>query len=272
MGTTFVITLYSTSRQLSQNAMDQAFDRIKKLNSVFSDYIEQSETSQLSANAGKRTTVSDDLWYLIRLSKRLSRQSKGAFDVSIGPLSKLWRRAIRQQRFPDSINLAQAKNLVNYKWIKLFPAKQQVKLKKKGMRLDFGAIAKGYAIDQAYQSLKENGITIALVDGGGDLFIGDPPPASSWDIKDHNGKPLQIKAQTAVASSGDSFQNLQWDGSKYSHIINPKTGLGMKNSNTVTVAASKATVADALSSTLSVLAPSRQQWLLRKYQAKILPN
>ena len=272
MGTTFVITLYSTSPQLSQTAIDQAFNRIRKLNSVFSDYIEQSETSQLSANAGKRITVSDDLWYLIRLSKKLSRQSNGAFDVSVGPLSKLWRRAIRQQRFPDSTKLAEARNLVNYKWIKLFPAKQQVKLKRKGMRLDFGAIAKGYAIDQAYHSLRENGITIALVDGGGDLFIGDPPPTSSWDIKDHSGKSLQVKTQTGVASSGDSFQYLQWDGSKYSHIINPKTGLGMKNSNPLTVTARNATIADALSSTLSVLAPSRRQWLLRKYHAKILKN
>ena len=176
MGTTFTITIFGNSNQQCQRAVSQAYHRIEELNNIFSDYLEESESSQLSAHAENRISVSDDLWYLLRLSKKFSRQSKGAFDVSIGPVTKLWRRAIRQQKIPDSAKLQQAQSLVNYRWIKLFNSKQQVKLKKKGMKLDFGAIAKGYAIDEAYKELLKNGIRIALVDGGGDLFIGDAPP------------------------------------------------------------------------------------------------
>jgi len=270
MGTTFAITVFGNSRQQCQRAVSQAFDRIEELNSIFSDYLEESESSQLSAHAESRISVSDDLWYLLRLSKKISRQSKGAFDVSIGPLTKLWRRAIRQQQIPDSVKLRQAQSLVNYRWIKLYPFKQQVKLKKQGMKLDFGAIAKGYAIDQAYKEVLKNGIRIALVDGGGDLFIGDAPPGSNWNIKDHQKKPLKVKAQMGVASSGDSFQNLKWNGSRYSHIINPKSGSGLKDSRIITVTAHSATIADALASTISIVHQKHRSKLLRKYQAETI--
>lgn len=270
MGTTFTITIFGNSNQQCQRAVSQAYHRIEELNNIFSDYLEESESSQLSAHAENRISVSDDLWYLLRLSKKFSRQSKGAFDVSIGPVTKLWRRAIRQQKIPDSAKLQQAQSLVNYRWIKLFNSKQQVKLKKKGMKLDFGAIAKGYAIDEAYKELLKNGIRIALVDGGGDLFIGDAPPRSNWNIKDHRMKPLMAKTQMGVASSGDTFQNLDWDGSRYSHIINPKSGLGLKDSRIITVTAHSATIADALASTLSIVRQKYRGKLLRKYQAEII--
>ncbi len=173
MGTTFKLTFYARSEEQATTAANLAINRIKEINGVFSDYQPDSEVSRLSKNATQRIQVSNDLWYLTKLSKKISRQSNGAFDISIGPLTKLWRRAIRQQQFPDSDKVVEAKNLVNYRWIKLYPHKQQVKLKRRGMKLDFGAIAKGYAIDQAYEILKKQGITRALVDGGGDLFIGD---------------------------------------------------------------------------------------------------
>ena len=269
MGTTFKLTFYATSQEHAELATSLAIKRIKELNDVFSDYKSESETSNLAQNAGNRVTVSDDLWYLLKLSKKISRQSNGAFDISIGPLTKLWRRAIRQQQFPDSTKITEAKNLVNYRWIKLYPSKQQVKLKKRGMKLDFGAIAKGYAIDQAYEVLIEQGISRALVDGGGDLYVGDSPPEpTNWDIKDHQGKPLLIKAQTGVASSGDSYQNLEWNGTRYSHIIDPHSGVGMQNSKVITVIASKATIADVLSSTLSVLGEKRRYKLLRSIRQK----
>lgn len=271
MGTTFNLTFYATSQEHATRAGNLAIKRIKELNDVFSDYQPDSEVSKLSKSTGKRTTVSNDLWYLIKLSKKISRQSNGAFDITIGPLTKLWRRAIRQQQFPDSQKITEARILVNYRWIKLYHSKQQVKLKKREMKLDFGAIAKGYAIDQAYEVLKNQGITRALVDGGGDLFVGDAPPGSlNWDIKDHQDKTLLISAQTGVASSGDSYKNLQWNGVRYSHIVDPHSGVGLQNTNVITVIAPNATIADALSSTLSVLVGKRSHKLLKKYKAKIV--
>ncbi len=271
MGTTFHLTFYAQSNEHAQFTAELAFKRVEHLNKVFSDYQSDSEISELSRNAGQRIQVSDDLWYLLKLSKKIARQSKGAFDVSIGPLTKLWRRAIRQQQFPDASKITEAKNLVNYQWIKLYPSKQQVKLKKEGMKLDFGGIAKGYAIDQAYKELVKQGITRALIDGGGDLYIGDPPPGSTnWDIKDHQENALLIEGQNGVASSGDSYQSLEWNGVRYSHIVDPHSGVGMQNSNVITIIAPTATIADVLSSTLSVLGGKRKHKLLRKYKAKIV--
>jgi thiamine biosynthesis lipoprotein len=268
MGTTFKLTFYTSSDGKAVESAAAAFKRINELNNIFSDYSADSEASKLAANAGKKISVSTDLWYLIKLSKKISKQTNGAFDVTVGPLTKLWRHAIRQQQFPDSNQIAQAKALVNYRWIKLYPGSRQVKLKKQGMKLDFGAIAKGYAIDQAYGILKKLGITRALVDGGGDLYIGDAPPYDDrWEIKDHNGKVLEVVLNKGIASSGDSYQHLKWDGAKYSHIIDPHRGIGLQNTRPVTIQAPSATIADALASALSVLGESASKKLLKKYRA-----
>lgn len=270
MGTTFKLTFYASSKLVAEQAADRAFQRIEELNLIFSDYLEISEVSQLSKKAGQKVKVSEELWYLIRLSKQISKDSNGAFDVTIGPLSKLWRRAIRQQEFPDSSRITEAQNLVNYKWIKLYPASQQVKLKKAGMTLDFGGIAKGYAVDEAFLVLQNQGISIALVDGGGDLFISaDPPDGSKWDVKDHQGEQLNFRPPVAIASSGDQYKGLDWNEKRYSHIVDPSKGMGLENSKVITVMAPTATTADALASALSVLPAHDHKKLLDKYQANI---
>jgi thiamine biosynthesis lipoprotein len=271
MGTTFALTFYASSQETADAASSQAWSRIDDLNKIFSDYLETSEISELSKMAGQKVAVSDDLWYLLNLSKQISRHSNGAFDVTIGPVTKLWRRAIRQQEFPDSNKIAQALALVNYRWIKLYPAKKQVKLKKLGMKLDFGGIAKGYAIDKVFQVLQRFGIHIALIDGGGDLLVSaDPPDGSSWVINDHQGKPIEIEPPVALASSGDQYRYLLWNGKRFSHIVDPSDGMGLQHGETVTVAAVNATLADALASATSVLKRDRQNKLLKKYQAKLV--
>jgi len=271
MGTTFKLTFYARSPQQADTAAAQSFQRIEELNGIFSDYLDSSEISLLSGKTGRKVRVSDELWYLIRLSKQISKHSDGAFDITIGPLSKLWRRAIRQQQFPDSARIMEARELVNYKWIKLYPASRQVKLKKAGMALDFGGIAKGYAIDQAFQVLRETGINIALVDGGGDLYISaDPPDGSSWDIKDHKGTQVELEPPVAIASSGDHYRYLDWMGKRFSHIIDPAKGVGLENSEVITIAASSATIADALASAISVLSGNERYKLLKKYHAILI--
>jgi thiamine biosynthesis lipoprotein len=269
MGTTFSLTFYSTSETQADQVAQAAFKRIDELNLIFSDYLTKSEVSRLAQNSGKKIEVSDDLWYLMRVSKTISKQSDGAFDISVGPLTKLWRHAIRQQQYPDSIALMEAKQLVNYRWIKMYRRSQRVKLKKSGMKLDFGGIAKGYAIDQAYQVLVNQGIKHALVDGGGDLFVGTAPDAENlWDILNQQGHPLVIPENSGVASSGDSYRYLEWDGSRYSHIIDPERGAGLKDSSPVTIMAGSATIADALASAVSVMRAKDSERLLKKYRAK----
>ena len=274
MGTHFTLTFYAASNELADSAATAAFDRIEELNQIFSDYQKDSEVTKLSgtAGSGKKVSVSGDLWHLLKWSKRLSRQSKGAFDITIGPLTKLWRHAMRQHDFPDSGKIENAKKLVNYRWVKLYPGQRKVKLKKPGMRLDFGGIAKGYAVDEAYKVLEKSfGIKSAVIDGGGDLFIAAPPPDSSaWDIKKSDNTGISPEHYRAIASSGATYRYLQWRGKKYSHILDPSSGLGKENSPVITVAASNTTLADPLATTFTVASDKIIRKLSKKYDTKII--
>ncbi|GJM30319.1 MAG: hypothetical protein DHS20C17_29540 [Cyclobacteriaceae bacterium] len=273
MGTMFKLTFYAESNDKADRASKLAFGKVHQLNRVFSDFDQESEASRLAQSAGQKVKVGEDLWNLVKLSKQISRHSRGAFDISIGPLTKLWRRAIRQHQFPDSNKIRQAVELVNYRWIKLYPGKQQIKLKKPGMKLDFGGIAKGYAIDQAFRVLSNEGIQYVLIDGGGDLYINkNPPIGGSWKIKDHGGRPIEVVPPVAIASSGDSYKRLKWNGKRYSHIVDPVKGIGLQNSEIFTIMAMNATIADALATTIGLVSKTHRKKLLKKYQATLLQN
>ena len=274
MGTSFTLTFYATSGEHADSAAFDAFERIKELNAIFSDYAEDSEVTKLSntAGSGRKVSVSQDLWYLLNYARNISKQSRGAFDITIGPLTRLWRRGVRQNEIPDPAKIKALRRLVNYRWVKLYPRHRKVKLKKAGMRLDFGGIAKGYAVDEAYKVLKNRyGITSALVDGGGDLFVADPPPDNStWQIKNADGTGLSIQHHSAIASSGDTYRFLQWQGKRYSHIVDPSSGSGKVNSSIITLSAPTATLADALATTLTVAPEKVKMKMIKKYGIKII--
>ena len=176
MGTLFRIILYAESDSIGGRAAGAAFARIDTLNAVLSDYRGDSELSRLPALACDRPfPVSGDLWRLLCVAQQLAAHSGGAFDISIGPLSRLWRRAFRQQAFPETERIDAAAALVAYRDLELLPG-QQALFKKCGMRLDAGGIAKGYAVDEAMAVLRSHGIASALIDGGGDLLAADGPP------------------------------------------------------------------------------------------------
>ena len=239
-----------------------------------SDYLPESELSKLSrtSGSGKKVKVSVELWEMLKLSKKLSRKSKGAFDVTIGPLSQLWRRAVRRNAFPDSAKVTDAVRRVSYKYIRFYPFRHAVKLKKANMRLDLGGIAKGYAVDKAFENLVLHGISIALVDGGGDIRLGNPPPGETgWKISisdlDSSGnvtnKVLELR-NCAIATSGDTYQFIEWNGKRYSHIIDPRTGYGITQQRKTTIIVPNATMADALASALSVMGPEKGFRLLHR--------
>jgi len=177
MGTEFRLVFYAPDSIQANQAAAAAFQRIDALNQIFSDYEASSELSRLSlsAGSGQKVPVSKELWEVLSMAQAISKKSKGAFDVTIGPLTKIWRRAIRQKQFPDNKALAAAKEKVCYKHLKLHSATHSVSLTKAGMRLDLGGIAKGYTVDEVYKTLKNQGITRALIDGGGDIYAGMPP-------------------------------------------------------------------------------------------------
>jgi thiamine biosynthesis lipoprotein len=265
MGTLFHLILYASDSIKAGETAEMAFKRVDQLNDILSDYKEDSELSRLSATAGtgQKIKVSDDLWRVLQQSAALSRLTNGAFDITVGPYVQLWRRASRQQQLPSREVLLKTSGSVGYQHIKLYPGEQAVELTRPGMRLDAGGVGKGYAVDEAMKILQQQGIQSALVDGGGNILVSKAPPGKKgWQIDlliPQTGQPQRkLTAELvhkAVATSGDMYQFVELDGKRYSHIIDPRTGLGLTSQIMVTVLAREATMADLYSTTLSVLGP-----------------
>jgi thiamine biosynthesis lipoprotein len=260
------IVCYHPNEQLARNAIARAVERIRELNAVFSDYEATSEVRRLCemAGSGKRVEVSDDLWQLLELSLRISRETEGAFDVTVGPLMRLWRRARMSKEMPPAWRFEEAKRAVGYQLIRMDPATRTVELLRPGMRLDFGAVAKGYAIDAALQVLRNQGITSALVDLGGDIGLGDSPPdRPAWKVAvaplEQGPAPSVFVYRNCcgIATSGDRYRFVVIDGQRYSHIVDPRTGIGVTEQSEVTVIAPNATLADMLATAVTVLGPEK---------------
>lgn len=272
MGTPFRIVLYAPDSTTAHQAATAAFARVEALNQALSNYIPDSELMQLAATAGSGSAVpvSDDLWMVLEAAQRLAEETDGAFDVTIGPLAKLWRKAFRRKTMPETDALAEAKSRVGYRHMVLDAQHQTVTLQVYGMVLDLGGIAKGYAVDEALVVLKSFGITSALVDGGGDIALGDAPPgALGWHISiaalNASGaleEEQHLLANRAVATSGDTYRFLQVGNTRYSHLIDPNSGLGVTHQALVTVVASSGMEADALASVISVMGWRASQSLL----------
>ncbi|MBN1589081.1 MAG: FAD:protein FMN transferase [Pirellulales bacterium] len=259
------LVFYAPDKKSANLASEAVFSRFRQLNQVFSDYDPESEARRLCDQAKPKTAtrVGDDLFCVISAAKKLSAQSAGAFDVTVGPLSQLWRRTLRRGVLPSSKRLADARSRVGMDRVEIDPRQKTVTLLKSDMRLDFGGIAKGYAIDAALEVLRRRGITRALVEAGGDIGLGDPPPGrSGWRIAiarlENDGPPSRfvVLANAAIAVSGDTWQYVEIAGQRYSHIIDPRTGIALTDHSSVTVIAPNAMTADALASAVSVLGPA----------------
>ena len=259
------IILYAPNADVAEKGAKEAFALFHTVNALMSDYDSESELSLLSSDQGN-IRVSGHLFTVLRAAKHYSTISEGAFDVTIGPLVRLWRRSRRMQELPREQLVEQAKELVgNHLW-ELDEPTQSVRLLKPGMKLDLGAIAKGYAIDKAFEIIQEHGIASQLVDAGGDFRVGAPPPGTEgWKIAKENETVL-LK-NTAMATSGGRFQFVEIEGVRYAHIVDPKTGLGLTNMSTVYVTAPTAMEADALATAVFILGKEKGETLI-----STLPN
>ena len=260
------IVLYSDSEEAATKAATAAFDRFRKLNEILSDYDPESEVSRLSrtAGSGRCVPVSRDLWEVLATARQVSEASGGAFDISIGPVSRLWRRARRRHELPSPERLKEALQLVDYRYVQMVPDRRCVTLVERNMRLDLGGIGKGYAIDEALSVLRAHGIDSALVDASGDIGVSGPPPQlPGWRIgiasPEPNAPPEGFfwLVNTAIAQSGDLWQHVEIGGKRYSHIVDPKTGIGLTDRGSVTIVAPDAMTADAVASAVSILGPER---------------
>jgi thiamine biosynthesis lipoprotein len=266
MGTRFKLILYATDQATANRAAQAAFQRIAELDGIMTDYRPTSELMLLCSKAGgDPVPVSQDLFTVLARSQEVAKRSDGAFDITVGPLVRLWRLSRRTQKLPDPEKLAKAKELVGYAKVHLDAAKRTVQLDKAGMQLDLGGIGKGYAADAALAVLKKLGIDRALVAAGGDIAVSGPPPdADGWKIgiqplEDPDADPERylLLRDAAVSTSGDAEQFVEIDGKRYSHILDPKTGLGLLGRMSVTVVARNGLTADPLTKVVAVLGPEK---------------
>jgi thiamine biosynthesis lipoprotein len=265
MGTRFGIILYATDAALARRAAKDGFARVAVLNAIMSDYLPASELMRLCAKAGgPPVKVSEELFFVLRRAQQVAQRSGGAFDVTVGPVVRLWRRARRTGRLPPAEKLAAARALVGYRNVRLDDKARTVQLLKRGMQLDLGGIAKGYAADEVLKVLARHGIRRALVAAGGDIAVSGPPPGKKgWAIAiaplDPARKPDRhlLLAHAAVSTSGDAEQYVEIGGKRYSHIVDPHTGIGLVGRMSATVVAPNGITSDSLTKVVAVLGPAK---------------
>jgi thiamine biosynthesis lipoprotein len=270
MGTMFRIMLYASDSTTASAVAQKAFHRLDTLNMILSDYREDSEVNRLcrTSGTGQYVHVSDDLWKIIQESVKGARMSDNTFDITIGPLTQLWRRMKRQKQLPTDAQIAEVRAKVGIDKMILNTKNQSVMLTKQGMRIDFGGIGKGYAEDEMMKILQENGISSAMIEAGGNILIANAPPREKgWKViindKDHYLK------NCGVSTSGDMYQFVEIDGKKYSHILDPKTGIGIIGFGQITVISKDGTSSDWLSKALYLMDKARARKLARKMKVMV---
>jgi thiamine biosynthesis lipoprotein len=264
MGTEFNLVIYTATEQDARRASDKAFERVAALDAALSDYNPESELMRLCDRAGGAPVpVSADLYRNLDAALTMARLSDGAFDPTVNPVVRLWRRARRERSLPAADDLARARALVDFRDVVLDPGARTAQLRRPGMKLDLGGVAKGDASTQALLTLRECGVTIALAAVAGDIVVGDPPPGlNGWSVavaplEPGSPAPTLLLTHAAVSTSGDAERFVEIDGRRYAHIVDPRTGLGVIDRASVTVVAPDGPTADSLATTVYALGPAR---------------
>jgi FAD:protein FMN transferase len=273
MGSPFNILIYSVDSIQAQDAAIATFKMIDTLNEIYSDYLPESELNRLctTAGAGEWVHISEPLFAILQKAHNASEISFGSFDVTMGPVIRLWRIARQKKRLPDNDSLKVARQLVSYKYIDLDTAHRSVRLQKAGMKLDLGGIAKGETAQRTYARLYESGFPYSLIAAGGDIVTGKvPPEVDGWKIAINLPGTEELMNQQlllqnkAVSTSGDLYQFMELNGIRYSHIIDPATGYALTQLRNVTVIAGKGSDADWLATACSILPVKQALKLIKK--------
>ena len=265
MGALVRITVYAPGEQAARDAFRAAFDRIRNLDRILSDYRPDSELNQITrAAAGRAVRVSEDLFVVLAASQDLAEATDGAFDITQGPVVRLWREARKTARLPDPAALQDAASRSGFRKLHLDAEHRTATFDMTGMALDVGGIGKGYAASEAIEVLGELGVSSALVAVSGDLAFSEAPPGQrGWRIRVHSSEtfsavPAMLElTNAAVSTSGSSEQHVDIDGRRYSHIVDPASGMGLVDDITVTVIAPHGLNADGLDTAVSVLGVDR---------------
>jgi thiamine biosynthesis lipoprotein len=253
LGTYVVVS----ARGGSDASINAAFEEVRRIDRLMSLHRADSELSQL--NEGKIRTVSEDLCKVLAKAEEVSRLTEGSFDVTIRPLADAWGFIQKEYIVPTAAELAVTLPRVNYRLVQLDPAACTVRFLREGVTIDLGGIAKGYAVDCAIEKLRSLGVTNAMVRAGGDLRV-----MGEWEvqIEDPNkrGKRTAVRLKDAAISTSGNYENyFKVDGKRYSHILDPRTGMPVEGVAACTVIAPTCMESDALATALFVYGPKRTQ-------------
>ncbi|MFC3810897.1 FAD:protein FMN transferase [Lacihabitans lacunae] len=262
MGNRFTITVVGPTETWANEKIDLAVAEISRIEKLLTTYTDDSQTAEINLNAGiKPVVVDSEVFELIKRAQGISKLTDGAFDLSYGSLEKsLWNFDQSMTALPSDETAAEMVKLINYQNIVLDENFRSVFLKEKGMRIGFGGIGKGYAADKAKAILIENGVNSGIVNASGDLTTwGNQASGKPWtialahpDIKNKAFSSLDI-SNLAVATSGNYEKFVMINGKKYSHTINPKTGLPITGIKSVSVICTSAELADAMATPVTIL-------------------
>ena len=272
MGTVIEITLIGDNEEEANKAALRAFQEIKRIETLMSPWINSSDVTRINRSAGKEwVKVSPETMEVIKKAQEISEFSEGGFDITIGPLTELWRKS-REKMIPPYIEEVKGKlDLVNFKNIGI-DQQGRVFLKKKGMAIDLGGVAKGYAVDRAFELLRSLGYKDLIVNAGGDLRVGGIKKNQSWligiqDPREYHKFLARIStSDAAIATSGDYEKFFIYQGKRYHHIFNPKDGFPAEGCQSVTILYKDGMTADALATAIFVLGPEKGYSLCQKLE------
>ena len=279
MGTFARVVAVAKDAATGTKCVEAGLAEIRKVDELMSDYNEDSEISRVNNQAAQKAVpVSESTFEVLQKSMEFSKLTHGAFDITVGPLVDIFHKTKEERIAPTPEQIAKAKERVGYEKLVLDSKNRTVRFSVEGMRLDLGAIAKGYGVDKAVEAARRHGAIGVMVDIGGDVrCFGVPPEGRDhWRIglQDPNsvvegvsagGLVLTLKVKNAaVATSGDYQQFVLIDGKRYSHIMNRKTGTSIEGLSSVTIIADNATDADALATSVSVMGPQKGMALIEK--------
>ncbi|MCY7349676.1 MAG: FAD:protein FMN transferase [Cytophagaceae bacterium] len=278
MGSIATVQIYTTDSLAATRAAAKAFAAADSLNLIFSDYLENSELSRLNctAGSGRWVPVSPALFDILNQSKLAWQVSEGAFDVTVGRLTRLWRQSRKTRRLPAPDTLRKMLATVGGQYLHLAQNPLRAKLDRPGALLDLGGIGKGYAAQVMLEVLQKAGFPQALADASGNMAIGTSPgegwriavqiPTTGFQLADRQ----LLLQNTTIDTSGDLFQFVEIGGKRYSHILNPKTGLGQTSRRQVTVLSANAAHADWLATACCLLPIKKALALVKQQKAEVL--
>ncbi len=273
MGSRFDLTVVAADSAAAEGYIDLAVSEMDRIEQLISDWMPASQVSEVNRMAGKQPVkVDPELMELTRRAVWFSELTDGAFDISFAAMDRIWKFDGTMEQFPDSASIKKAISAIGYRFIVLDTVNSTIFLSRPGMKIGFGATGKGYAADKARSLLQQKGVQAGIINASGDLALwGSQPDGSSWRIGISNpynpSKSAAILSlrRGAVTTSGDYQKYVEINGKRYSHIINPRTGMPVSGITSVTVVGTDAEKCNGFSTSIMVLGKKRGLKLLKQY-------